>query len=268
MAEQTLGGLFKSQARGEQALKALHDANFPSAQISEVTDSEDQDPSPSGTGSSAGNFFKDHVSSASDFKQSLSQLGMSAADADYFEDGVARGEALVTVEAGSRASEALQILADHGADLGSAKGSAAALPATGSQRNPMAASHIEDEQKLQLRAERLAVDKTRVASGTVRISKQVISAKQDVDVAVMHEEIVIERRPVSGEAVSGTIGKSETISVPLSREEVKVAKETFVTEEVEIGKRAVAGTERVSETVSHEELIVDGDDGNTKPPAQ
>ena len=80
----------------------------------------------------------------------------------------------------------------------------------------------------------------------------------------MHEELVIERHPVSGAAAGGTIGADETISVPLSREEVKGTKQTFATEEVEIGKRVVGETEHISETVRHEELVVDKD---TQPPS-
>ena len=105
----------------------------------------------------------------------------------------------------------------------------------------------------------------RVASGAARIRKQVVSEQQSVDVAVSHEELVIERHPVADGTVGGSIGKDETITVPLSREEVHVGKETYVTEEVEVGKRAVAGTERVSDTVKHEELVVDEDGAGTRP---
>ena len=100
-------------------------------------------------------------------------------------------------------------------------------------------------------------NKVRVASGAVRIRKQVVSEQQSIDVPVSHEELVIERHAVTDGAVGGTIGADETITVPLSREEVKVGKQTFVTEEVEVGKKAVGGVEHVSDTVRHEELVVD-----------
>ncbi len=52
-------------------------------------------------------------------------------------------------------------------------------------------------QTLQLSAERLSVDKVRVASGEARIRKQVISEQQSIDVPVSHEELAIERHKVT-----------------------------------------------------------------------
>lgn len=54
---------------------------------------------------------------------------MSDADAHYFEDGVARGGALVTVKADARAAEATAILQRNGADLGSGGWTGSAMPA-------------------------------------------------------------------------------------------------------------------------------------------
>ncbi len=190
---------------------------------------------------------------------------MSDGDAHYFEDGVARGGALVTVKADARASEAMAILQRNGADLGSMGGSGTAMPAAGATVAARPDSELTDGQALQLKAERLSVDKVRVASGAARIRKQVISEQQSVDVPVSHEELVIERRKVTDGKVGGMIGADETISVPLSREEVQVGKQTFVTEEVDIGKRAVGGTEHVSDTVRHEELVVDNEVTNNPP---
>jgi len=84
---------------------------------------------------------------------------MSDGDAHYFEDGVARGGALVTVKADARASEAMAILQRNGADLGSMGGSGTAMPAAGA--TAVAArpdSELTDGQALQLKAERLSVD--------------------------------------------------------------------------------------------------------------
>ena len=193
---------------------------------------------------------------------------MSEADAHYFEDGVARGGALVTVKADERASEAMAILQRNGADLGSMNrsggstraGAAAGLASAGTDDD------LTADQTLQLKAERLSIDKVRVASGAVRIRKQVVSEQQSIDVPVSHEELVIERHKVTDGAVGGSIGAEETITVPLAREEVRVGKQTFVTEEVEVGKKAVAGVEHVSDTVRHEELVVDGDTKLSSPP--
>ncbi len=265
MPAQTIGGLFKSQARGEKALAELQSANFPSAQISEVADETSTAVTPTKLGNPVTDFFKDHTTTASEFRDNLKHLGMSSEDAHYFEDGVARGGALVTVKADDRASEAVAILQRNGADLGSQGRAASTAPvaaatAVTATTGTGVADTIDTDQTIQLRAERLAIDKVRVASGAVRIRKEVIAQKQDIDVAVSHEELVIERHPVTGGTVGGTIGDEKTITIPLSREQVNVSKDTFVTEEVEVGKRAVTNTEHVSDTVRHEELIVNDAD--------
>ncbi len=203
-------------------------------------------------------------------QRSVQFSGAGSDDAHYFEDGVARGGALVTVKADARASEATAILQRNGADLGSL-GRGGSMPTAGAAVGAGATTAREmdgkDDQTLELKAERLSVDKVRVASGEARLRKRVVSEQQSIDVPVSHEELVIERHAVTSGAVGGTIGADETISVLLSREEVRVGKQTFVTEEVEVGKRAVGGSERVSDTVRHEELVVDGDQV-TKPPAR
>ncbi len=261
MPAQTIGGLFTSQSRGEKALTELQSAHFSSAQISEVVDGDDA-PAPKKLGNPVTEFFQDHTTTGSEFRDNLTQLGMSAQDAHYFEDGVARGGALVTVKADDRAAEAIAILERNGADLGSQKGltTAAAVPVAAATTAAVPVA-TEGDQTIQLRAERLSIDKLRVASGTVRIRKEVITQQQNVDVPIMHEELVIERHPVTGGTVGGTIGDEKTITVPLSREEVAVSKDTFVTEEVEIGKRAVTNVETVTESVRHEELVVNDPDG-------
>lgn len=258
MAGQTLGGLFNDATRGETALAELKQARFSSAQISEVDDAADAPP-PKKLSNPLTDFFKDHTTSGSDFQRNLTDLGMSDADAKYFEDGVARGGALVTVKADDRASEAMAILQRNGADLGS-MGRSGAMASTAM---PAASRAIDDktvaDQTLQLRAERLAVDKTRVSSGAVRIGKRVITEQQSIDVPVSHDELVIERHKITDGAAGGTIGADQTITVPLSRDEVKVSKQTYATEEIDVGKRTVGGTEHVDETVRREELVVDGD---------
>ncbi|MDQ2858428.1 MAG: YsnF/AvaK domain-containing protein [Candidatus Eremiobacteraeota bacterium] len=257
MTGQTIGGLFKDATRGETALAELKKAGFTSAQISELADDESAEPVKK-LGNPLTDFFQDHTTTGSEFQDNLTGLGISDADAKYFEDGVARGGALVTVKGDTRASEAVAILQRNGADLGSQGRTNTNASLTAGAPGASSRADVADK-TIELKAERLAVDKVRVASGAARITKRVVSEQKSVDVPVMHEELVIERHPVTGAAPSGTIGGDETFSVPLSREEVKVSKQTFATEEVEIGKRSVADTEHVSETIRHEELVVDKD---------
>jgi uncharacterized protein (TIGR02271 family) len=112
----------------------------------------------------------------------------------------------------------------------------------------------DETRSLRLREEQLQAEKQRVQSGEVRLHKDVVTEQQSINVPVTHEEVVIERRPASGEAVDTTpIGEGETIRVPVSEEQVNVTKTPVVTGEVSVGKRAVEETQQVTDTVKREE---------------
>lgn len=118
------------------------------------------------------------------------------------------------------------------------------------------------DRTIQLREERLRVDKERVGAGEVNLRKEVVTETQRIDVPVEREEVVITRRKVNQAGQAGDI-KAEEIRVPVSHEKVHVSKDTVVTEEVGVGKRTVTGTEHVEETLRKEELKV-GQEGNVR----
>lgn len=109
--------------------------------------------------------------------------------------------------------------------------------------------------------EELDIDKRRVDKGEVNIRKEVSTEHKTIDVPVQREEVVIERRPASGER-GGTIGESghEEIRIPVSEEQVEVTKQTVAKEDVVVGKRTVQDTQRVDETLRKEEIKIDSDD--------
>lgn len=109
--------------------------------------------------------------------------------------------------------------------------------------------------------ERLQARPVQQQTGEVEIRKEVVEDVQTIDVPVRREEVVIERRPVSGEtADTGTIeAAGETVRVPLMEEQVEVTKVVRPVEEVEVSKRVVEDTRTVSDTVRREEVRVDGD---------
>lgn len=111
--------------------------------------------------------------------------------------------------------------------------------------------------RLQLREERLNVGTERVQTGEASVRKEVVTEHRTVEVPVQREELVIERRPGSGQAATGAVGDAETIRVPLSEDRVNVSKDTVVTEEVNVGKRAVTDTQKVEADVRKEKLNVD-----------
>ncbi len=116
------------------------------------------------------------------------------------------------------------------------------------------------EQSLRLKEERLDVDKQRVQQGEVRVAKDAVTERQQVDVPVTHEEVYIERRsPGEGETVAD---ESETtderdIRIPVMREEVTVDKHDVVGEEVIIGKRQVQETQTVGADLRKERARIE-----------
>ncbi len=115
-----------------------------------------------------------------------------------------------------------------------------------------------ERRSMQLREEELQARKQRVQTGEVRLGKDVVTERRQVDVPVTREEVFVERTPGGGRpAEGGEIGKDETISVPVSEEQVQVEKQAKVREEVSLGKQEVQGTERVEGDVKREEARID-----------
>lgn len=115
------------------------------------------------------------------------------------------------------------------------------------------------DRTIKLREERLRVSKRPVEAGDVSIRKEVVTENKTITVPVEREEIVIERRPGSGQVVEGGISSSgsEDIRIPVRREEIEIDKEAVVTDEITVGKRKVQGTEQASGTVRKEQLKID-----------
>jgi uncharacterized protein (TIGR02271 family) len=215
-----------------------------------------------------------------DFHTSTSGMNWDNDRSGYYQSGIERGGAVVTV-IGSRIDEARGILEKHDADLresGFDRSSFAGVDladrymtgARASDRNIAPSSREEAidrdqiadrdrEQRIQLRGEMLRTYKERVQRGEVRLRKEVVSENQSIDVPVEREELVIERVPGSQASATGEIGDDQEIRVPLSEERVRVDKKPVVNEEVRVGKRQVQNTQQVSDTVRHEELRVDKD---------
>lgn len=117
----------------------------------------------------------------------------------------------------------------------------------------------DERRSLKLREEQLRAEKERVQSGEVQLHKDVVTEQKSINVPVTHEEVVIERHPVSGGQVddAAPIQEGETIRVPVSEEQVNVTKTPKVTGEVTVGKRAVQENQQVSDTVRREEARLD-----------
>lgn len=113
------------------------------------------------------------------------------------------------------------------------------------------------DRTIKLHQERLRVDKEPVEVGEVDVRKEVVTERQQIDVPVRREEVVITRRKASGRAEPSAIGsQAEEIRIPVKQEKVRVSKEAEVIEEVDVERRTVEAVERVDDTVRREELHV------------
>lgn len=199
-------------------------------------------------------------------------LGVPEEDAQHFNRGLESGAVLVTVNAGDRLPEALEILERHNVDLGPSRGERFRRPdavttAGASTGSSDRAGDLDEQQRMQLREEQLLVDKERVRAGEVLIRKEVVIEQQSIEVPVSREEVVIERRAAADVDTSGEpIGAGEEIRVPLSEERVNVDKRPVVREEISVGKRTVRDTEEVSDTVRREEARIETEGRTTARP--
>jgi uncharacterized protein (TIGR02271 family) len=114
--------------------------------------------------------------------------------------------------------------------------------------------------------ERLNVGTQNVQAGRARLRKHIVTEQQTVTVPVQHEELHVEREPITdanvGAATDGPALSEEEHEVTLSEERVVVDKETVPVERVRVGKEAVTEQQEVSENVAHEEIELD-EDGTT-----
>ena len=117
------------------------------------------------------------------------------------------------------------------------------------------------EQRLTLSEEQLAVGKRQVQAGEVSVRKTVDTERVQETVGLTHEEVTIERHPISADAARnasiGDIGE-ETIRVPLMAEEAVVDKRVVPVEEVVLRKNAVTENQTIEDSVRRERLVTDG----------
>jgi uncharacterized protein (TIGR02271 family) len=116
----------------------------------------------------------------------------------------------------------------------------------------------EDELRVQRTEEELAAGTREREAGALNVRKRVRTDREQIEVPTRHEEVTVERVPVSeGTAASEAQIGDEEVSVPVTEEEVVVEKRPVVKEEVRIRKDVVEDTEVVEEDVRREEIDVD-----------
>lgn len=118
----------------------------------------------------------------------------------------------------------------------------------------------EEERRMTLSEEELAVGRREVRAGAVEIEKEVESRHVRESVPTRHDEVVVERRPATGMSADARIGEEE-IRVPLSEEEVVAEKRVVPREEIVASKREVVENETVEADLRREraEIREEGD---------
>jgi len=270
----TVAGYFPSRTQAESAISALKDAGFTSDNIglairdygktTEQTKTAVVEHREPGKWGRMKEFFGSERSTepssnyrGEDLNTSLSQLSINQEQSRYLRHRFDRESdgAIVTVSAGGRADEAQQILERAGGDLGRS-----ASTYDYSQERTADRNRDLDQQNVQLYGEVLRVHTDRVSSGEARLRKEVHTDTQTVEVPVKHEELVVERVPVSGEQPAGTASfREQEIRIPLSEEKARVEKQPVVREEVRVSKKEVPDTESFKEEVRSEDLKVEED---------
>jgi uncharacterized protein (TIGR02271 family) len=114
----------------------------------------------------------------------------------------------------------------------------------------------EDELRVQRSEEELVAGTREREAGAMKVRKRVRTDLERIEVPTKHEEVSVERVPVSGEATEAQIGEDEVV-VPVTEEEVVVDKRAVAKEEIRVRKDVVEDTEVVEEDVRREEIDVE-----------
>lgn len=279
-ASSSLVGLFTSSKAAREAVDALHNEGFHDTWIGITRAAEGGYGTANGT---TGETVVESENAVARFfgagdaplHEALVKRGVSEADATRLDGTLPPDSAILTVDGANHPELAAQIITSTGGRMVTSTGSSRLYDTyaeeTGSSDlsterlaglgDYYGGEKLDEPRRIQLREERLNIDKRVEQTGEAEISKKVITERASVDVPVYHEELYIERRPASGTYTSvGEIGDSETIRIPLRAESVVVDKSTVVSGEVAVGQRRVDGVEHVSEDLKKEELKIDGAD--------
>jgi uncharacterized protein (TIGR02271 family) len=113
--------------------------------------------------------------------------------------------------------------------------------------------------------ERLVAGTRNEQVGKARLRKHVVTEQQQVTVPVTHEEVTLEREPITdaniGDALDGPGIAEDEHEVVLHAERPVVNTETVPVERVKLGKKTVTEDQTVGGEVRKEQIEFDGNDG-------
>jgi uncharacterized protein (TIGR02271 family) len=133
-------------------------------------------------------------------------------------------------------------------------------------------SGTKTDEAMTVSEERLRVGTEKRESGRARLRKYVVTENVTTTVPVSHEEVRIEREPITeanrDDAMAGGDITSEEHEVDLSAERLVVDKDVVPVERVRMDVETVTEDQQVSEEVRKEQIEADGPDSTVaQPPA-
>lgn len=135
------------------------------------------------------------------------------------------------------------------------------LPMRASELNAQTATGVAQGERVVVPVvqEEVSVDKRRVITGGVRVSKVVREHEEVIDEPLTQEEVEVERVPIN-QVVNGEMRvrqEGDTMIIPILEEVLVVSKQLILKEEVRITKRRTTVSEPQRVTVRSEEVVVD-----------
>ncbi|MFL5588109.1 MAG: YsnF/AvaK domain-containing protein [Ktedonobacteraceae bacterium] len=235
-------GIFRDRALANQAIDELGRAGFRDDQVRLAG----QTAAGGGLLEHLASALSGHEATGGKLPDELASKGVPQDEADYYQHEADAGRAIVLVESYGHQQEARDILHRYGAYDASTH-----------------ATQAESDRVIAVREEVLQAHKQWVATGEVVIRKQVITEEKTMTVPVTREELIIERRPGTGELAAQAVNEGDTLDEALKdggtlrivvrEEQVRVEKYPVVKEEIFITKRQILETRHISDTVKREE---------------
>ena len=111
-----------------------------------------------------------------------------------------------------------------------------------------------EETEVPLTDEKLNVSKE-IQQSQATITKEPVKETKKVEVTLTHEEIIIEKRPPSGDTqAQEPVSSKEVIKIPVKKEVGEVTKTPYVKEEVVVKKKPITETKEVTEETTSERV--------------
>lgn len=242
----TIVGLFEDRMQAQRARLALEAASIPATDIV----LNDEDP-------------QDTAASRQGLWESLKETFGFGDDRSYYEEGLRRGHALLSVRVDdARVGQVEDMLSEHGAlnideRAQQWRDSGWKGPAPRTEGAATGAS-VGETETMPVVEEELRVGKRGVRGGRVRVYREVTEAPAQETIRLRDEAVHVERRPADRPA-TGEPGlfQNETIEMMESREEPVVTKQARVVEEVDVRKDVRERDETIRDTVRRSDVRVE-----------